>query len=146
MTWTEDLDAGVAQLLAARGVGTFDPDADVAQGATGVIVLGGLSDEATSGVGIQSYRLGPDDPAAPVARVIVQLWARAATRAEVNQLDQAGYDALQGLADVWFGSCHVTQSVQKSSLPMGVDARLGYERSSNYTFDLDLPATSNRSY
>lgn len=146
MSWAEDLEQGVAGLLAAAGVGTYDPDAVLADGAAGVIVVGPLPDEVAAGIGVQSYRVGVDDPANPTSSVNVQLWARAASRSAVNDLDAAGYDAVQGAADVWFGSVHVTQAYSKSSIPMGRDDRGRWERSSNYTFELDLPATAHRSY
>jgi hypothetical protein len=141
MSWDEDFEQGLAGYLDAQGVGTYDNS-----GFTGSLALGPLPDEIDSGIGITTYRLGVDDPSHPSTRVNVQLYARALTRAAVNALDARGYDAVHGLKDAWFGAAHVTQAVSKSSMPMGPDERGRFERSSNYTFELDLPATALRSY
>lgn len=141
MSWQSDVTAGFAQRLEDFGVGTYDPI-----GAGGNIVIGALPPGLAPGVGIQSYRLGADDPRNPTTQLRLQFWLRAATLNALDNLDAAIYDIVQGLANSLMGVAAVTNVQSVSVLPMGVDGNGNLERASNYAVDLDLPATALRSY
>ena len=142
MGWQSDVARTIAQVLDDGSVGVYDP---ATVPSTGNIYRGPLPATVCPGIGIHVYRVGRDDPANPTTQVRVQLWLRAATVDAVDDLDSAAYDALQGLHDVATGSAVITDVQSYSSMPMGVDSNGNAEKSTNYTADLDLPATALRS-
>lgn len=147
MSVTRDLLTGLGAELAAAGVGVTASGAPFDPAAT-AIVYSAVPQDPDRVVILSAYRLGGDDPAHPVSQINVQVRTRgrAGAAADVDVLDDAVHDVIQGLTDRAYGSCHVTQALLKSSLPLGRDDNNRYERSSNYTFDCDVPATPNRAY
>lgn len=85
-------------------------------------------------------------PDGPLDQMNVQLRFRGLpdNDTDVDQLGGAAFDLLHGLKNVTFGGVHVIQMLQKSSIPMGIDQNQRWERSDNYTLDVDVPATANR--
>jgi hypothetical protein len=138
MGWQSDVAVGFAVQLAAAGVGVWDK-----HGSTGTIYRGPLPPDLL-GVGVQTYRVGPDDPQNATTQLRIQFWLRAATVADLDDLDSVLYDAVQGLAGVAMGVATVTDCRSLSSIPMGVDGNGNVERACNFTVDLDLPPTALR--
>lgn len=141
MGWQSDVARGFAQHLNDAGIGTWSQ-----AGTGGNIYRGALPPDVVPGIGIQTYRVGLDDPANPTTQVRIQFYLRAATVSALDDLDSDLYDAVQGLADVQMGAATVTDTQAYSSVPMGLDANGNPERASNYTVDLDLPDTALRAY
>lgn len=141
MSWQSDAATGAAQHLSDQGVGIWDPN-----GTTGNIYRGALPADVVPGIGVQTYRVGADDPIAPTARLRIQFWLVAGSDGALDDLDAAIYDAMQGLTDAQWGDAHVTDCGSVSAIPQGVDGDGNPQRACNYQLDLDLPATALRSY
>lgn len=141
MSWQSDVGNGIAQRLNDVGVGTWGPDDD-----TGNISRGAIKPDVCPAIGIQTYRVGPDDPQHPTTQLRVQFRLRAADIDALDDLDAAIYDAFTGLNDVWFGDTHVTDTGTISSLGADPDANGNLGRTCNYSMQLDLPSTALRSY
>lgn len=139
MGWQSDVATGYAAHLGATGVGTWDP-----AGSTGNVYLGPLPADLVPGIGIQTYRAGPDDPANPTTQLRIQFLLRAATIGALDDLDAALYDAVQGLHGVAMGAATVTDTQTVSAVPLGQDGNGNLERACNYAIDLDLPPTALR--
>lgn len=149
MSAAGDLLAGLAVELSAVSAGVYDParvwtatDTDVC------ITIGAVPQVPDRVIVLKTYRLGGDDPAHPAGTVNVQ----AVCRGRPNDLDDTQaidgivYDTLQGLTDRTYGAVHVVQVMDKSAILNGRDANNRWELSTNYTAQLDLPATANRAY
>ena len=54
------------------------------------------------------------------------------------------FNAVQGMEHQQFGTAHVVQALRVSSIQLGVDANKRSERSDNYSFDVNVPATIGR--
>lgn len=132
---------GVAQRVNGQRIGVWDPD-----GSSGNIYHGSLPAGVIPGIGLQGYRVGADDPQNPTTQQRVQFWLIADSFASLDDLDAAIYDAFQGLAEVDLNGVHVTQVISQSSIPQGIDGSGNPQRSCNYTFQIDLPATALRAY
>jgi hypothetical protein len=145
MGWQSDTAVTIAQVLDDASVGTWVPTAPGVV-STGNIIRGPLPADVCPGIGIQTYRVGADDPSNPTTQIRVQLYLRAADVDALDNLDSAAYDALQGLHGVPTGSAVITDVQSYSSVPMGVDANGNAERTANYTVDLDLPDSALRAY
>ena len=147
MSNTGDLLAGLAGDLVAAGVGITASSTPFASMDTG-IVYSRMPQTPDRVVVLSAYKIGGDSPAYPSGQVNVQVRTRGNPNdpGDADTLDDAVYDVIQGLKDRLYGSVHVTQALVKSSLPLGMDGNNRYERSTNYVLDVDLPATTNRTY
>lgn len=141
MSWQSDVADGAAQRLADLNIGTWTPD-----GSAGTIHRGAIPPNVNFGIGIQTYRAGPDNPGQPNTRLRIQFMLRAPDNTTLDDTDAAIYDAFMALAGVELGSAHVVDTQAISSLPMGLDESGNPQRACNYQLDLDLPATPLRSY
>lgn len=144
MGWQSDVAAGYAQRLNDAGLGVYAPTIASGQPGAGAIYRGQLPADVL-GYGIQTYRVGPDDPQNPTTQLRIQFWLRAATIGDLDDMDSGLYDTIQGLHGVAMGVAMVTDTQSYSSVPQGVDGNGNLERACNYTVDLDLPATALRS-
>ncbi|WP_026923292.1 minor capsid protein [Glycomyces arizonensis] len=144
MSWTSDLLVGIAETLAAAGVGVWRPDGLYTTDEVGVFIAYMPPGGAT----------GPDrcivltdyDPAggnsAGDVTPRVQVRCRGARNDPVSAIDLASdaRDALDGLAFVTFGQVTVSQINHINGTPMGVDGNGRHERSDNY--DIQAQRTS----
>lgn len=147
MSNTGDLLSGLAGDLVAAGVGVTASSTPFASTDT-AIVYSRMPQAPDRVVVLSAYKVGGDSPAYPSGQVNVQVRTRGNPNdpGDADTLDDAVYDVIQGLKDRLYGGVHVTQALVKSSLPLGQDGNNRYERSTNYVLDVDLPATTNRTY
>lgn len=141
MGWQGDAAVGIAAHLDGFSIGVWSPT-----DSAGTIWRGALPPEVNFGIGIQTYRIGADDPANPTTKLRVQFFLRAPDIDTLDSTDEAIYDAFMGLSNVDFGVAHVVDTQSISALSAGVDSRGNAQRTCNYQLDLDLPATALRSY
>ncbi|WP_445524803.1 minor capsid protein [Streptomyces cyslabdanicus] len=131
-THDADLLVGVAELLAAEGVGVYSPDAPLPAGVTGV-VLGRVPDGPDRALGLTPYPVADDDSTDSVTGI------QARMRAGPNPLD------VVALADRVFNVLHnrrswdahgvrVEISWRNSQAWIGQDSRGREELTSNYYF------------
>lgn len=140
-----DVMLGIAQLGDTAGVWDYDP-AGYDASETGAFFKK-MPDTPDRCVVITAYTIA-NLPNQPLDKMNVQIRFRGLpdNETDVDELGGAAFALLHGLTDRTFGGVHVTQMLQKSSLPMGLDQNNRWERSDNYTLDVDVPATANRPY
>lgn len=146
---TTDLLTGLAGELNDAGVAVYDPTRIwVADDTDAAIVFGIMPPLPDRVVMLTAYKIGGDDPQHPAAAFRVQARTRGnpSDVLSVGDLDDAVDVVFQGLTDRVYGAVHLTQLLNRSSLQIGQDTNLRVERSTNYTADVDLPDTANRSY
>lgn len=144
MSATRDLLVGLAQHLHAAGVGVYNPSA-VYNPATTVITMKNLPSTVPRAIMLTAY--GPSDhPTINLTQYRVQVWFRGNPNdsLDVDDLGDSVFNVLHGLEHVDFGTAHVVQALRVSSLPMGEDDNNRHERSDNYAFDVNRPATLNQ--
>ncbi|HVW81301.1 MAG TPA: minor capsid protein [Mycobacteriales bacterium] len=126
MTWTGQIEDGLARLLNDKGVAVYEPD-----GFDGNIILGALPDEIDTGIGVQAYDLQPDHLLSDVVQP-VQLFLRGATKADAQALFDSCFDALEGVVNVTVGGIPVSLIELNSSVPLGIDGKGRTELTVNY--------------
>ncbi|MFE0036839.1 minor capsid protein [Streptomyces sp. NPDC059015] len=132
MSHTPDLLTGVAELLAAEGVGVYDDDSVLPAGAT-ALVLGPVPDEPASVVGLTPYPVSDDDSTDAVTAI--QAAMRAGTDpTTVLALADAVFDALHNRRNYLVRGVHVEVSWRNSQGWIGKDAKGRMELSANYYF------------
>lgn len=144
MSWQQDLDEGLAQLLGDAGVGTWAPD-DVIDGQTNPIIVGSLPPDIAQCVGIITVPMADGDPVHPVGVAIAQFRIRG-TMGQNRDTAAAIDAAVNGLANVQFGAVTLTQALSQSSTADAPNDAGQLERTLQYRVDLDLPATALRAY
>lgn len=144
MTNLVDIMTGLAELLDGAGIGDFSPTAAYAAGDT-AIALKNMPADPDRAIVITAY-LVDAQPAMHLDQVNVQIRTRGAPddTTDVDVLADQVYAFCQGLTYVQLGGVTVNQMILKSSIPMGIDQNNRWERSDNYTLDVDVPATANR--
>jgi hypothetical protein len=139
--FTTQLLTGVAEILAAAGVGVWHPDGSpYAAGETG-IVFGAMPADPVRVVLLGAYPV-VDDVAQPEATIGVQLRTRAgADPRDVQDLDDAARDALHGLTQRDVGGVWVVQMYRRSSAALGQtrDVADSWERTSNFYVECMRP-------
>jgi hypothetical protein len=141
MGWQDDVETGYAARAAAACGLVWDP-----AGTDSTVIRGPLTATVVPGIGVQAYRVGPDDPVNPTSQLRIQFLIRATTYTGTADLAQLLYDAIHGLNGLVMGAATVTDTRALSDVPLGQNQNGNYERTCNYLVDLDLPATSLRSY
>lgn len=144
MTVESDLLTGIAQFLNDEGLAVYKPAGGYL--ATDVaVVFGELPTAPDTAVGLTIYG-SSDEVKQNLSRYRMQIWTRGAANNSLGASAIASpiFDALQGREEFWLGSVYVIQTFRASFVPMGIDANKRYERSDNYVFDVNTPATSGR--
>lgn len=138
MSWTSDLLTGLAEHLAAQGVGTFNPTGVYASGQTGIYyAVMPPGDETDPGwdraIVLTDYDPNGGNNSGDVApRVQVRCRGLRNDPLSATTIRDAVYDAIDGLAHVTFGSVEVSGINHISGVPMGIDGNDRHERSDNY--------------
>lgn len=137
-----DLLDALALLLADRGLGTYD-----AAGGAGDIFTEDMGDQPDEAVGLWLY----DASEAPDARnaddvARLQVRTRAAQPHASRRRARAIYDALHGLAGAPLadGSWLTLAAADSVPYPLGRDEAGRFEHVTNYTLDIAVEPTSNR--
>lgn len=133
---------GIARLLAAAGVGAYDPDNPLPEGQT-PITVGAMPPTDGPAVCVTTYAGGPE-PDSRGGDEYPRLQVRVRDRNPLTalELDRSAYEALQfttggtntpgvlpGAGTWWMQDCHALQS---EAQPMGVDANGRHEYARNY--------------
>jgi len=137
MSWTSDLLTGIAEHLAAEGVGSWNPTGIYTAGQTG-IYLAIMPPGPADGSGDRAIVLTDYDPnggttggdTAP--RVQVRCRGLRNDPLSVLAIKDGVRMALEGLDAVVFGEVTVSGINHVSGTPMGVDGNGRHERSDNY--------------
>jgi hypothetical protein len=144
MGYTNDLLDGLAQTLAAAGVATYRPDGSAYLPSETAISFKNRPAAPDRAVVLSSYG-ATDNPNQALGTVTVQLWFRGTQDSrDVDNLADAAFVVLQGITHAQYGSCHAIQVIRKSTIPMGQDDSRRWERSDNYSVDVNVPPTPNR--
>lgn len=133
---------GIARLLAAAGVGTYDPDNPISAGQT-PITVGAMPSSDGPAVCVTTYAGGPEpDTRNGDEYPRLQVRVRHANPLTALDLDRSAYEALRfttggpntpgvlpGADPWWLQDCYALQS---EAQPMGVDANGRHEYARNY--------------
>jgi hypothetical protein len=138
MSWTSDLLIGLAEHLAAQGVGTLVPSGIYTTGQTGIyFAVMPPGDEADPGwdkaIVLTDYDPNGGNTSGDVAPR-VQVRCRGLRNDPFSAIDLASAvrDAIDGLVHVTWGQVEVSGINHISGVPMGTDKNDRHERSDNY--------------
>lgn len=146
MSVTNDLLDGLAQMLAAAGVGVYHPDGSgYAANETGILfkLLPPSPDRV---IVLTAFGANSDQPRITLGNQPVQLRFRGGPDPrDVDLIGDAAFTVLHGAEDLWFGSVHVIQILRTNSIPLGQDEQDSrWQRGDNYSLDVDYPTSANR--
>ncbi|MEU5343005.1 minor capsid protein [Streptomyces sp. NPDC050597] len=131
MSFTRDLVDGLAQLLAANGVGAYRPDGVYAAGETAITDTA-LPPSPDRAVVLTAY-MPEESPNLADCTVMVQVRTRAGPDPrEVADLDDAAHTVLHASGRHTFGSVRVQFIRRISAAVLGPDGQGRHERTSNY--------------
>ena len=141
--YISDLLLGLAQYISDNSVGVCKTTGYVATD-TGIF-LKGLPDAPDRAISITSYATS-DMVKIAQTTVRVQFWLRGIPNnvLDVDDLGDALFALIQGMENHDFGTAHVIQAYRISSGQLGTDTNNRSQRSDNYQFDLNVPATAGR--
>ena len=138
MSWTSDLLVGIAEHLAAEGVGSWNPTGIYTSGQTGIYIAVmppgiGTNDGFDRAIVLTDYDPNGGNSASDVTPR-VQVRCRGVRNDPFSAIDLASdvRDAIDGLEHVTFGSVEVSGINHISGVPMGIDGHNRHERSDNY--------------
>jgi len=137
-----DLLIGMAQLLAAAGLGVWSPTLGYAAGATG-IVLDATPETLDRAIQLSSYPVA-DDPGFRSDLIGLQTIVRwgGGDPLPSRRLDEQIFQALQGRTHfVLSTGVHVTSCSRRSGATLGIDSSKRWSRSSNYYLRVLHPTT-----
>jgi hypothetical protein len=138
MSWTSDLLVGIAERLAAQGVGTWNPNGVYTSGQTGIYIAVMPPGDASNSAWDRAIVLTDYDPngsnSSGDVAPRVQVRCRGLRNDPFSAIDLAAAvrDAIDGLEHVTFGSVEVSGINHISGVPMGIDGNHRHERSDNY--------------
>lgn len=130
---------GLAELLHAGGAGTWSPSGSVEDPNTGIYLIR-VPESPLKIISLRTYDLD-DDPKLSDMAMMVQVRTRAG-KAPLDVLDVSGaaYRVLHGLERVFVCAAeplHVIQMFRESEADVGPDERGNWERTENYTVQLN---------
>lgn len=141
MSFTNDLLAGVAEALAAAGLGVWRPDGPKYQATETGIATESVPQSPDRVIVLSDYQVWDDETYADsTAGLQVRTRVPGTDARSVKDLDDAIYDRLEGLHDVTLGGVRVQNVHRISGTPLGQDSNGRPERVSNYHIDLYRPA------
>ncbi|HJQ00081.1 MAG TPA: minor capsid protein [Jatrophihabitans sp.] len=124
-------ETGLAELLAAAGIGTWRPDTPYASDETAILIRS--IPNAPDRLIVITAWLMSNDPGTGDALLCAQIRTRASTDPTTDQdVDDQVFNALNGLHDTSIGGVPVTVMWHQSSLPLGPDANQRWENSNNF--------------
>ncbi|MGI5196582.1 minor capsid protein [Streptomyces sp. CA-288835] len=131
-THDANLLVGVAELLDAADVGTYDPDGVLPAGGTG-IVLGKVPDGPDRAIGLTPYPVSDDDSTDSVTGIQVRMRA-GSNPLDVIQLANDVFNVLHNRRSYTVHGVQVEISWRNSQAWIGQDTRGRMELVSNYYF------------
>jgi hypothetical protein len=146
MSYTTDLLVGVAQQIAAAGLGVYNPTGVYASTDT-AIVFKNVPISPDRCIVLNVYGTGaPEDPQTAVSQLGLQVRCRGLANPvmDVNDLADSIFLLLQGQKHQQYGTVHANQIRRNSSVPIGQDSNKRQEHADNYYVDCDMPNGTNR--
>lgn len=144
MTVTEDVLVGVAELIAAADLASWNPVGIYPLSAT-AIFLKTMPDGDGIPDRVVTLNLIPvtADVSMPYGTYFLQVACRGQRNdpLDVDRVADPVFDVLHGLTGVIFGATRVTQLRFQSGTPMGQDANTRWERADKYLADIDSAPT-----
>lgn len=143
--WTEQLVTGLAQYLAAGGVGVWrPPPAAVYQAGEIGLLYRAVPPTPDCIVTLAEYVVASDYVGVADVTVGVQVRVRGTTVPTIcDRIADAVYALLHGAAGLTVAGVRVVQIRRQSYAPMGQDGNKRWERSENYYVDAMRPNTNN---
>lgn len=147
MTVTRDLLTGFAALIATAGLGVWNPDGVYALTDTGIF-LKTMPDGAGIPDRVIVLNVIPltDQVVAPDGLIMLQVACRGLRNNPLDVDDVADpiFDLIQNATYLTFGETTVVQVRRTSSVPMGQDANVRWERADKYYLDYSQHPTNLR--
>lgn len=146
MSADSDILTGLADVLATAGIAVHRADGSAYVDGETAVFFGSPLDSSPRCVTLTAYGADADAPKQALSRRNVQVRSRGLPGQYLDavDLDQAVFDALQGLQGVPLGSVWLIQCLRRSQVPMGVDAAYRWEVASNFVLDVNPPRTALR--
>jgi hypothetical protein len=140
-----DLAVGFATMIADSSIGTYRSDGSAYLDGETAIVLKRMPPSPDRVICLTAVPM-TDETEASFGMVLVQVKMRGLPNDpyDVDDLGDAIFDLMQNTKNTVFGSTHAIQILRNSSVPMGEDAKLRWERIDHYYVDLDYPETAKR--
>lgn len=144
MSTTGDLVDGIAGIIVAAGLATFNPNGVYQPTDTGIFEK--IMPAAPNRVITLTAVYQGDDITMPLGQVMVQVRGRGVPNKprDVDDLLDPIFNILHGATYLTLGSVTVIQMNRRVSTPMGMDDSKRWERVDQYYLDVDFPATTNR--
>lgn len=141
MPFTDQLLAGVAQLLADAGAGTWRPSGSYLPGDQTPITVGTVPAAPDRVLTLTAYAVN-DDYSLSDSTVGVQVRTRGDRDPRtVDALDDAAFDALHGLGPTTLaGGVRVVAGWRQSGSPLGPDDSGRHQRSANFYLTVHRPS------
>ncbi|MEU1883430.1 minor capsid protein [Streptosporangium sp. NPDC020072] len=143
MTWTRTLLSGLAQHMADRGCGVWNPSGIYTADQV-ALTIGGLPSSPDTALALAVYGVGPagEDPTEPDSQVLMQVRIRGGQDSRVvDDLADLAFDALHGLSNqVLVGGAVVLLSQRHLIAPLGVDSSGRWERADSYAMRVHRPS------
>jgi hypothetical protein len=141
MSFTTDLLQGLAQYLAAAGIGTYRPTGAYLPSET-AIAFDAMPPDPDRAIVLSDYPVS-DDPSLSDSVVGIQIRTRGLSDPlDVKSISDAVFALLHGANWVNFGTVRVVEILRNSGIPMGRDENLRWERSDNYYATVNRPSTN----
>jgi hypothetical protein len=141
--WTTRLIAGLAEHLAAAGIGTWRASGAYTAGET-AIVDRAVPPEPDRLITLAAYPMGSTTPGLADHDVGVQVRLRAGTDPrDCDDLADQIFEALDGLSGVTLGGIPIVQMWRQSYTSLGQDGNSRWERSENYYIQAMRPTSNN---
>jgi hypothetical protein len=140
VSWTEQLLTGVAEHLAAAGVGTWKPSGAYLSSDVRPIVISAVPSSPDEVITLTAYTVDEDPRDSDVIQGL-QVRTRAGRDPRgVDDLDDDVFDALHGLTDALLNGVPLVLAHRVSGAPIGVDGNSRHQRSSNYHLMANRPS------
>jgi len=143
MAWTENLITGLAQYLAAGGVGVWRPTGVYTAGEV-AIVYRAIPQTPDQVITLAAYPIGSTNPGLADHDTAVQVRIRGTADPLVcDALADAVFDLLDSATGLSFGGVRVPQMWRQSYTSLGQDTNNRWERSENYYLQTMRPTVHN---
>lgn len=141
--WTENLITGLAQYLAAAGVGVWQPNGVYTAGQT-AIVYRAVPQTPDRLITLAPYPIADAYQGLADTTVGVQARIRGTTDPRVcDGIADALYELLDSATNLRLGGVAVVQIYRQSAVPLGQDGNGRWEASHNYYVDAMRPTANN---
>ncbi|EEP73503.1 hypothetical protein MCAG_03830 [Micromonospora sp. ATCC 39149] len=141
--WTSRLLTGLAEHLAAAGIGDWSPSGTYGPGDTGIVIRA-VPQTPDRLITLAAYPVGSASPGVADHQLGVQIRVRAGTDPrDCDDLADAVYELLDGATRLTLDGIAVVQIWRQSYTSLGDDSNGRWSRSENYYFDTMRPTSNN---